>query len=195
MLELQLLTILCSLAAIVFATVAPRSVGHWLTMGVAFAGITVALAAGHFVDQSAAAGITGVAAIGMLVRPWFGHLLAAALAGAAAGLAAVGLVIQGLPLPAALVLTAAAPALSAWLYARNEGFARPIMREEALLIVAGLGILLAIGPDMVAGWQSAVALRAQPVAAPALEMNAWAFIAVGACLSLGCLWAYLRRGR
>jgi len=99
------------------------------------------------------------------------------------------------PLP--LAATGACGLLAtAWLLTRRQPrFAPAIVREEALLIVAGLGMILAIGPNIAAGWRSALALRAEPLVETAAPSAVWVFIVVGACLSAGGIFALWRRGR
>ena len=88
------------------------------------------------------------------------HAWAAAMAGGAlAGLTTGLLPVLGIPFPVAALLVAVAIAGTARLTRARRGFAPDIMREEALLIVCLLGLVVAVLPSVLDGWQAAATLN------------------------------------
>jgi hypothetical protein len=99
---------------------------------------------------------------------------------------------QGLPwAPAALA--AAALLVAAATASRRAGFASAELRDEALVLVGSFALLLAIGPDVVAGWRSAVALTAEPLGAAGPEIEPWVGALVVGCVLLGGGYAAWKR--
>jgi hypothetical protein len=87
----------------------------------------------------------------------------------------------------------AVPALAAWLV-RRPGFAPPALLEEALLLVGGFGLLVAVGGEVAAGWQSAGALAASPLAAsPATDSKWLAAVTIGFVIAGGLYSLWKRR--
>ena len=86
---------------------------------------------------------------------------AAVVAGMLAGFWTAVLNQQGLAWLLAVPLAAIVPIVSAYLRARRPAFAPPGLREEALLVLAIVGIAGAALPGMADGWQAAVNLSAQ----------------------------------
>jgi len=64
-----------------------------------------------------------------------------------------------------------------------------------LLLIAALAGSLAIGPGIIAGWQAALRLRAEPVTVAMPESGAWAFVMIGLALTLGALYAVWKHQR
>ncbi len=84
---------------------------------------------------------------------------AIALAGLLAGVWSAVLQLQGLPLPAALVVAVTLPAASAYLRTRRPAFAPAALREEALLFLVILGVVSAAAPGIAEGWRAAGTLN------------------------------------
>ena len=98
-----------------------------------------------------------VIAVWQIVRPPR-HPYAAIMGGLLAGVWTAVLDAQGLPLVAAIPIAALLPTASAWLRARRAVFAPPALVEEALLLLAVVGILAAALPGIADGWHAAVNL-------------------------------------
>lgn len=189
--ELNAAGVLAPIAAAVFAAQCAGGRTAFVLLG-AFAG-----AAGAFAwfgpPAAATLGFCVVAAaVTALVRPrWF------LLPPLAAGFAAAGwitiLEAQGLPwLPSAL-----APAIllgvAVGLAARRRGFLSAEMHDEALVLVAVFALLLAIGPDVVDGWRSSVALQAEPLAAAGPQVGPWLGALVAAVVLVGAAYTAWKR--
>ena len=80
---------------------------------------------------------------------------------------------QGLPFGAAVPLAAAPAALGAWLAAVRPGFASDLVREEALLLVGGFGLVVAASSEVAMGWRSGLALAAAPIEESSFAAGAW----------------------
>lgn len=190
--ELQAAGVLMALAAAVFAGQADGARASLAAMLAA-----LALAGAAFVrlgapDVSAIAFCVVAAGATALARPqWV--LLPPLAAGLFAAAWISVLRAQGLPwLPAVLLAVSVSLAARA-LAARRAGFAPPELRDEALVVVAAFGLLLAIGPDVVDGWRSAVSLQAEPLAGQG-DVGPWlGALAFGCVLLGGAYTAWKRR--
>ena len=132
------------------------------------------------------------AAVTALTRPrWF--LLPPLAAGFAAAAWISILEAQGLPwLPgamAAVALLAVAVALAA----RRQRFMPAEVRDEALVLIALFALLLAVGPDVVDGWRSSIALKAEPLAAAGPQAGPWLGALVAAVVLLGAAYTAWKR--
>jgi hypothetical protein len=191
-LELHLLGLSCALASACFASFcSPDRLGAGGVLA-GFAVTVLAAAPDRFPEPAVVAGAAAIAAGAGLFRPGWTALLGLA-GGAFAGLWVSVLREQGLPFVAALFLAAAVPAAGVWLTARRPGFAPPAMREEALLLVGGLGLVLALGPAVLDGWRSAGAFAAQPISAEPIAQVSWLPAFVVGCLVLGGLYSAWKR--
>ncbi|HEX7082448.1 MAG TPA: hypothetical protein VF329_15675 [Gammaproteobacteria bacterium] len=182
--------ILCALGAAALASLVPHHPSRYVLLGGGF----IAAAALLGPDRVPGAGWIGTAiaivALAALIRPSWSVALVAA-GGACAGLWASVLRAQGLPLAAALLVAALPPLVAAFLAARRPQFAPPSLRDEALALIAVLGLCVAAAGPILTGWQSAAALKAVPLeagaggraAAPVLLLAA-AFLFLGGVYSL-----------
>ena len=184
------LGLLCALAAVTFAAVPIGSypVRVWLAAAVGFVGAAVWLR-----PEPTSIGLLIVVVAGVqLVWPRRGWVLMAS--GLAAGLWASLLGSQGLPTLAAWVLAAGLPLASARLTARRPEFAPTVLREEALLAVCALGMVVAAGPTVAAGWGSASVLNLESAGVVRRALGVWVVLLGGASIALGG-WHSLRRRR
>lgn len=120
---------------------------------------------------------------------WIGPLCGGALAGLLGAL----LEIQGLPFAIGVLLAAAIPSFPAYLSARRAEFAPKALREEAMLAMMALGLAVAVIPEVAAGWQSALTLNRAGANSPNQTLANWVLVLSVASVSLGGLYALLRR--
>ena len=114
--------------------------------------------------------------------------MAAAVGGALAAIFQAVLQAQGLPPAAAWTAAVAPPVAACWLAARRGDFAPQALREEALLMVLGVALLVAVTPGVAAGWRSAVALNATAeLGGSNLALPAWALSLSGGAAAVGGL--------
>jgi hypothetical protein len=189
--ELHAAGILAALAAAVFAAQCTRGRAAFVLLGV-FVGAAFAFARFGSPDVPTFGFCLVAAAVTMLARPQW-----TLLPGLAAGIAAAGwisiLEAQGLPwLPGALA-AAGLLAVGAGLAARRRGFMSAEVRDEALVLVASFALLLAVGPDVVDGWRSSVALKAGPLAAAGPQVGPWLGALVVGVVLLGAAYTAWKR--
>lgn len=189
---LHILGIVCGLAVTAFAALEPRR----LRSGVAFAaGLVVAAVAigpSRVPDPVWGATFAAAGAAVALCRPraaW----AALACGGVIAAVWASVLAAQGLPLLVAYGLVAVVAAASAGFAARRPSFAPTALREEALVLVAALAVLVAVSPAIGAGWTSAAALHGSTLESPAVGSAAWAFVLAAGAMICGAIHALWRR--
>ena len=120
--------------------------------------------------------------------------LSAVVAGALAGLWAHVLEGYGLPAWTALPIAAAVPGMALMLAHRNPGFAPQALREDALLTIGLMGLVVAAVPAVSTGWRSAVAMNLEPGGWGRPDMGLWMTLGLGAVVSLGGLHTLWRRG-
>jgi hypothetical protein len=139
------------------------------------------------------AGLVALAAALALAGPR--HALAAAACGSAlGGLWVCVLRSEGLP-PWAAVLAAFVPlAVAAW-SARRPTFAAAGLREEALVLVAVLAIVVAVGAEALEGWRAATALRAAPIEEIEIAAAPWTSVVAAVSIGLGAVFALWKGNR
>jgi hypothetical protein len=189
--QVDTLGILLGFAAVVFAALEPRKRAVAPIAVGGFVAVVLGLGPARFPEPSSAAFLAaGVASLALARPRW--AAAAAACTGAVAGLWAGVLQLQGLGVVPAAFAAAVPPLVSALLAARDGRFAPPRLREEALVLVAVLGLLVALVPDIVAGWHSAAAFGSMPAG----DRNggaAWMLALVLVCSAGGALYAWWRR--
>ena len=133
-----------------------------------------------------------VAVLGLGV-PRFGPL-SAVVAGALAGLWVHVLEGYGLPAWTAFPLAAAVPGMALVLAHRSSGFAPQALREDALLTICALGLVVAAVPALSMGWRSAVAMNLEYEGGGRPAVGLWMTLGLAAVVSLGGLHTLWRRG-
>jgi hypothetical protein len=186
------LAMLCSLASVTFATVDSRVRGHIaVAIGFVLAGMTVAPVT---LPDPVWVG-TGVAVLAMagLARPYLSVLVAAG-GGMLAGIWMAMLRAEGLSLLPALLTASAPVGLAAILSRWRPQFAPAPLREEALLVVLLLGIMVAAAPGVAAGWQSAVTLNLEQKEVASQVVPRWTLLLTVGAATLGGLYTiWMRR--
>jgi hypothetical protein len=75
-----------------------------------------------------------------------------------------------------------------WLSRVRVTFAPDILRDEALLALCLLGLIVSVVPGVLDGWQAAANLTVEPSeVGPATPVPAWTLALVGTSLALGAL--------
>jgi hypothetical protein len=143
-------------------------------------------------EPAVAGGLVALVTMSQLGRPGW-RIVGAVGAGALAGLWTVWLRGWGLPTFPALIMSAAVPAVSAWLSLRQPSFAPVRIREDAMFAVGVLGLVVAVGPTVTAGWSSAAALNVSRVGAGATGPGPWLFVAGAGVMLIGGVHSLWRR--
>ena len=120
--------------------------------------------------------------------------LSAVVAGALAGLWVHVLQSYGLPAWSAVSLAAAVPGTAVVLAHRSPRFAPLGLREDALLTICVLGLVVAASPALSTGWRSAVAMNLEPGIGAQPTTGLWVPLGLGAVVSLGGIHTLWRRG-
>jgi hypothetical protein len=180
----QLLGLLAAAAFAGSSTPRPASL---VAMAASFAaGLAV------FLALPAAAGLPIVVVLGValaLARPnW--PLVPAVAAGSTAAACVSVLTTAGIPLAVGVAASIGVVALAAALAALRRGFAPAKLRDEALLLVGVLALLAVVGGEVAAGWRSATAFAATPIAgdAPSGGFGLVAVVVVAVVLGGGYGW-------
>jgi hypothetical protein len=189
---LHILGILCALAVTAFAALEPGRARAALVFAAALAAAAAAIGAGRVPDPVWAASFAAAGAGLALWKPRW-SLGAVACGGVTAAIWASVLQAQGLTAPPAYALVVSLAVTCNLLAARRPGFAPPPLREEALVLVTVLAVMLAAAPAIGEGWNAAMELRPVPLARPAVDSAFWAWgLAAGAAL-IGGLYSMWRR--
>lgn len=186
------LSLLCSLASVAFGTLDARLRAN-VAVALAFALASIGVRPNGLPDPVWVGGIVAALGIVALVRPssW---TVVAACGGALAGIWVSMLEVIGLPLPAAVTVAAVPVVVAAYLTRTKPDFAPVALREEALLVVLVLGIVVAIAPGIVAGWQSAAILNLQQQEVASQAVPAWTLLlTLGAAATGGLYTVWMRR--
>ncbi len=135
--------------------------------------------------------VAGVAAL-EIFRPrlaWVALICGGALAGFWSAL----LQIQGLRPGAAMVLAGSVAGGSAILSFRRTEFAPEPLRQEAMLVMVGLGLAVAMIPEISGGWRSALALNREEGAQTNPVLSGWVLVLSASSVVLGGLYSLMRR--
>ncbi|HEY5623703.1 MAG TPA: hypothetical protein VIV14_08065 [Gammaproteobacteria bacterium] len=191
-LELHALGLLCGLGATSLATLTSEGWRYRVLFVAGFVAGAIFLGSDRFPNPTWVATIAAVAAAVTLWRPaWSGAGIV--FGGVLGGLWISVLAAQGLPFFAATIIAVTLPGVAVWLCAVRTSFATPRLREEALVMLIGLGLVLATGPDIADGWRSAIALKAVPLVSEQPAGAGWSLAFLGSCALVGGLYSLWRR--
>ena len=119
--------------------------------------------------------------------------LALVFGGILAGLLGSLLQSEGIGVVPAALGSVALLAVSAGFGIGRPKFAPAAIRDDALILVASVGLLLAVVPALSQGWQSAVALNVGERGSSAPPVPVWVLVIGGASLGLGGAYSVWRR--
>jgi hypothetical protein len=198
-LTFQALWLLCGLGTAAFASVAVVYAAGalralpWLAIVLGFTGGALVQRTTGSIDATWVGGLSAAVAALELIRP--GHyLVTGGAAGALAALWAGLMQSQGLPLPIGVPAAAGVLLLSAVTTSVWPAFAPPVMREETMLGLGALALVIGVAPEVGQGWQSAVALNVSREGASAPSLPVWLLSCAAASVLSGGLWSWWRRG-
>ena len=181
---------LCALGSATFATAAA---GRWSvgSLGAMLLGFVVAAA--WLQPDPVWTGSLGVLVAGFHIFRPGARVVTAAAAGVLAGLWSGLLQGQGVPVAPALMLAGSVPGVTAWLAAWRTDFAPPELTEDAMLGVCALGLVVAVAPDIAAGWRSAAMLNLEPGGGVRGIIEVWVLVLSAGAVALGGAHALWRR--
>jgi hypothetical protein len=185
------LQMLCALGTTILATtVATRWDACAMLAG--FAASALFSVTEQLPDAAWTGAVVALVAAVRIFRPGI-RLLAPMCGGALAGVWAAIIQTQGIAPPVGLAVTGTVLVASALCTAKLPGFAPESLREEALLVTVALGIVVAVLPEMSAGWQSALVLNREEQTSSNHVIANWVLVLSAASVALGGLYSLLRR--
>ncbi len=182
------LWLLCGLGAAVFAVSVRQSWYNLATMCCGFLAATIGIDSRHVPEAVWIGVATAAVAVSLLTRPSWA-LPAAFATGALAGTLSALLEAQAMPRAFACAIAAALVLLSL-MASEGPEFAPSAMREEALFLIATLGLLVAIASPVTSGWQSALALNIVDKSNAARGIPMWVIVLGGGSAMAGALSAF-----
>jgi hypothetical protein len=189
---------LCLLSVVAAVILAAVSAGHgpvWisaLSLVTGFAASAAWFRPERLHEPVWVPGLCAAVAALHLVRPKYAPLTAL-FAGVMAGLSASLPSAYGLPFATSLTAAAMPPAIAVLLAATRPEFVPADLREEALLGLLTLSLLVALAPGLIGGWQSALALNVEEKGRATLAIPVWTFSLGLASMALGGAYAAWRR--
>jgi hypothetical protein len=183
---------LCAIGAVVFAASATRRVVHLAALAGGFLAAAIASGPDRLPDPVSVGALSAGAALLLLFRPRYA-VLPAVWGGALAGMWTAMLEVPGLPSPVAMAVVAALLALTVWLSRTRPVFAPDVLRDDALLAVTLLGLVVSIVPGVMDGWQAAANLTVEPASGPAASIPVWTLTLVGTAAALGAAYSLWSR--
>lgn len=99
----------------------------------------------------------------------------------------------GYPAPAALLLGLATALASLWCGLRRPRFCTPQLQDDAWVLVLAGGLVLALVPEALQGWNSALGLKAVDAGATAARQDRSALWVAAACGCAGVLHAFFKQ--
>jgi hypothetical protein len=184
---------LCALGAVVYAAAAARHVSHLAAAAAGFVAAALIASPQRLPDPAWVGVVSAGAALVILFRPRFA-IASAAWGGALGGMLTAMVEVQGLHPIAAIVAPALLATSAAWLARVRPAFAPDLLRDEALLAICLVGLVVAIVPGVTDGWQAAANLTIAPATpAPVTPMPVWTLALVGTATALGAVYSLWSR--
>lgn len=187
------LWMLCALGSVVLAAAAARA-GFLaaLAMTVAFL-VTARYVGPQSLPDATIVGVLALTAAAIfLFRPRYA-IVGAALGGMVGGVWTGLLEVQGLPYSVALIGAASVIGLTRYLTRRRPSFAPEQLRDEGLLAVGLLGLVVAMLPGVLDGWQAAANLAAPSDRAGQTVVPMWTSALLLSSTTLGAVYSLWSR--
>jgi hypothetical protein len=180
---------LCALGVVVHASAAARRVRDLIALAIGFFVAAIVTSPQRLPDPAWVGVLSAAAAAVVLFRPRVA-LASAAWGGALGGMLTAMAEVQGLHPMAAVGAPALVAAIAAWLARARPAFAPDVIRDEAMLAICLLGLVVSVVPGVIDGWHSAANLTIEPAApGPTIPLPAWTLVVVGTSTALGAAYA------
>ncbi len=187
------LWMLCALGAVVYSAAAAPRVRDLTALAIGFAIATIVASPQRLPDPAWVGVLTTGTAMVMLFRPRFA-VAAAVWGGALGGMLTAMTEAQGMPPSASVGPVVVLIAGVVWLTRLRPEFAPDVLRDDAFLAVSLLGLVVAVVPGVIDGWQAAANLTIEPVATgPVTPMPAWTLTLVATSTALGAVYSLWSR--
>jgi hypothetical protein len=187
------LWMLCALGTVVYSAAAARRARDLTALAIGFVVATIVTSPQRLPDPAWVGVLSAGIAMVALFRPRFA-VLAAAWGGALGGMLTALTEVQGLHPAASVGPVVVLVVTVVWLTRLRPTFAPDVLRDEALMAVCLLGLLVAIVPGVIDGWQAAANLTIEPATpGPATPIPAWTLTLVGTATALGAVYSLWSR--
>jgi hypothetical protein len=187
------LWMLCAFGFVVHAATAPVRVRDLVSFVAGFVAATVIASPQRLPDPAWTGVLSAAAAVVILFRPRLA-IVAAAWGGALGGMLTAMIEVQGLHPIAAVAVVALLALVTMWLSRVHPAFAPDVLRDEALLALCVLGLVVATVPGVIDGWQAAATLTISPATpVPAMPVPLWTLAFVGTAMALGAAYSLWSR--
>jgi hypothetical protein len=187
------LWMLCALGTVVHSAAASRRVRDVMALAVGFVIATVVTSPQRLPDPIWVGVVSAGAAMVVLFRPRFA-VVAAAWGGALGGMLTAMTEVQGLHPAASAGPVVVLMATTVWLARLRPAFAPDALRDEALLAACLLGLVVAVVPGVIDGWQAAANLTIEPATpGPSTPIPTWTLALVGTATALGAVYTLWSR--
>lgn len=187
------LWMLCACGVVVHSATAARRARDLAALAVGFVVAAIMASPQRLPDPAWVGVVSAGAAVVILFRPRYA-MASAAWGGALGGMLTAMTEVQGLPPMAAIAAVAVLAATPAWLARVRPSFAPEVLREEALLGLCLIGLVVAIVPGVTDGWQAAANLTIQPATpGPTTPVPTWTLALVGSAMALGAVYSLWSR--
>lgn len=181
------LWMLCALGAVVHAATAAHRVRDLIALAIGFVLATIAASPQRLPDATWVGALSAGIAIAVVFRPRLA-IPAAAWGGALGGVLTALTEVQGVPAAASVGPVVVLIATVVWLTRLRPAFAPESLRDEALLAITLLGLVVSVMPGVIDGWQAAAALTIEPAATgPVTPVPVWTLTLVGMATALGAV--------
>jgi type III secretory pathway component EscS len=184
---------LCAFGVVVHAATAARRARDLAALAAGFIVAAIIASPQRLPDPAWVGVVSAGAAVVILFRPRYA-MASAAWGGALGGMLTAMTEVQGLHPIAALAVVSVLTATAAWLARVRPSFAPEVLRDEALLGLCLLGLVVAIVPGVTDGWQAAATLTIEPATpGPTTPVPTWTLALVGTATALGAVYSLWSR--
>jgi hypothetical protein len=184
---------LCAFGVAVHAATAAHRVRELIGLATGFVVATIIATPQRLPDPAWVGVVSAGAAVVILFRPRYA-IACAVWGGALGGMLTAMTEVQGLHPIAAIAAVAALAAIPAWLARVRPAFAPEVLRDDALLGICVMGLVVAIVPGVTDGWQAAANLTIEPATSgPTTPVPAWTLALVGTATALGAVYSLWSR--
>ena len=192
-LSFHALWMLCACGVVVHAATAARRVRDLVALAAGFVIAVIVASPQRLPDPAWVGVVSAAAAVVILFRPRYA-MASAAWGGALGGMLTAMTEVQGLHPIAAVAAVGVLAATPAWLARVRPAFAPEVLRDEALLGLCVLGLVVAIMPGVIDGWQAAANLTIEPATSErTISVPTWTLALVGSAAALGAAYSLWSR--
>jgi hypothetical protein len=192
-LSFHALWMLCAFGVVVHAATAARRVRDLAALAAGFVVAAMVASPQRLPDPAWVGVVSAGAAVVILFRPRYA-IASAAWGGALGGMLTAMTEVQGLHPMGALAAVSVLAVTPAWLARVRPSFAPEVLRDEALLGLCLLGLVVAIVPGVTDGWQAAATLTNVPATpGPTTPVPTWTVALVGTATALGAVYSLWSR--